>query len=597
MGSSTNTFQTVVKSCLTFCQLSVHRGVSLNTTGLADQISGCLEAIVERFKAYQCDLGLKRLCHDLVKIYTECLNEIADTSLSLTTDEESLIHPWLGSYLKICTVNEISSLLAPFSTLLTRARMTLGTITTSVMPTTEQLEEMRKLRLLVTKLWSVIYPAIRELSVTLTAPAEVGALAADFIILRAESEARGDGAEWGGHGLEEMVRHFTQNKSTPQEIASAVLYSIAHNAGVQSQVSRLTLSLSLAYCSMTAVSGSAANQQVREVWQSLRGGTGDSGKDVAVMVILDNLQSPGILASMCSLCSDISAWRGEAAVLRQYQVASWLVFHAGDVIHNPTNFSNHLTNLIGNLLTPNGAFSDNWNLSVSKKKAIRNAIPFLLKGIISHKNFETDKFLSRKLTEIIKIYLPRYDESCHPLLGLLRSPGLVDSPNLNLKVANITVETVSRLAKDNIKKPHLVISCVKYLENSLMSPQSFLMEVIVSKSLNSLLDLISFVEDRNVKNNVLMVLKILFSEAVPRREQLLTFIKERICVFVQNNLAFNSERVFNTLRVVSVLNKKAIADILKDFYTYVENVEKKRGSGKDIKLRRALEELQKIVNL
>ena len=93
-----------------------------------------------------------------------------------------------------------------------------------------------------------------------------------------------------------------------------------------------------------------------------------------------------------------------------------------------------------------------------------------------------------------------------------------------------------------------------------------------------------------------MVLKILFSEAVPRREQLLTFIKERICVFVQNNLAFNSERVFNTLRVVSVLNKKAIADILKDFYTYVENVEKKRGSGKDIKLRRALEELQKIVN-
>ena len=596
MGCTTNTFQTVVKSCLTFCQLSVHKGISLNTSGLADQISECLEAMVARLKASQSDINLKRLCHDLVKIYTECLTEIADTSLSLATDEDSLLQPWLAVYLRICTVNEISSLLTPFSTLLTRARMTLGTSMTSAMPTTEQVEEMRKLRLVVAKLWSVIYPAVRELSVTLTAPAEVGALAADFIILRAESEARRD-TEAGGGSLEEMVKHFTQNKAVSPDTASSVLHTIAHNPGVQAQVSRASLTQSLAFCSMTAVAGSAANHQVREAWQCLYGESGtDPGTDVAVLVIRGSLGSPGLLASMCGLCSDVGAWRGEAAVLRQYQVASWLVLHAGDIIHNPSNFSNHLTNIIGNLLTPNGAFSDSWNLSLSNKKAIRNSISFFLKGIITHRNFEADKFLSRKLTEIIKIYLPRYEATNHPLLGLLKSPGLVDSVSLNLKVANMTVETVAKLAKDNLKRPQLVMSCVKFLENSLISPQSFSAEVIVTKALNSLLEIISFVEEKNVKNNVIAVLKILFSETAPRRDNLISSINERLLVFVQNNLAFNSERVFNTLRVISVLNTRAIADILKNLYIYVENVERKRGSGRDIKLRRALDELQKAVN-
>merc|ERR1740128_713010 len=147
--------------------------------------------------------------------------------------------------------------------------MTLGTSLTSAMPTTEQVEEMRKLRLVVTKLWAVIFPAVKELSVTLTAPAEVGALAADFIILRAESEARRD---TGGAGsLEEMVKHFTQNKAVPPDTAASVLYTIAHNPGVRGQVSSNVLTQSLALCSMTAVAGSPANTQVREAWQCLRG--------------------------------------------------------------------------------------------------------------------------------------------------------------------------------------------------------------------------------------------------------------------------------------------------------------------------------------
>ena len=595
LGTTTSTFQTVVKGCLTFCQLSVHKGISLNSSGLGDQISGCLEAMVARLKASQSDLGLKRLCHDLVKIFTECLTEIADTSLSLATDENSLIHPWLSVYLRICTVNEISSLLTPFSTLLTRARMTLGTSLTSAIPTTEQAEELRRLRLVVNKLWSVIYPAVKELSASLTAPAEVGALAADFIILRAESEARRD-TEAGGGSLEDMVKYFTQNKAVPPDTAASVLHTIAHNPGVQGQVNRSTLAQSLALCAMTATSGSTANLQVKEARQWLRGGDDPGSEDVAVLVIRDSLGSPALLASMCGLCSDVGAWRGEAGVLRQYQAASWLVLHAGDVIHNPSNFSNHLTSIIGNLLTPNGAFSDTWNLSLANKKAIRHSISFFLKGIISHRNFEADKFLSRKLTEIIRIYLPRYEATNHPLLGLLRSPGLVDSVSLNLKVANMTVETLAKLAKDNLKRPQLVMSCVKFLENSLASPQPFLVEVIVCKALNSLLEIISFVEERNVKNNVITVLKILFSEADPRKDNLVSSVRERLLVFVQNNLAFNSERVFNTLRVVSVLNKRAIADILENLYNAVENVERKRGSGRDVKLRRALEELQKSVN-
>ena len=60
-------------------------------------------------------------------------------------------------------------------------------------------------------------------------------------------------------------------------------------------------------------------------------------------------------------------------------------------------------------------------------------------------------------------------------------------------------------------------------------------------------------------------------------------------------LAFNSGRIFNSLKVISVLSKSVIIDVLPHVEVEVEKVEKKRGSGKDSKLRNAFNNLQSSV--
>ena len=60
-------------------------------------------------------------------------------------------------------------------------------------------------------------------------------------------------------------------------------------------------------------------------------------------------------------------------------------------------------------------------------------------------------------------------------------------------------------------------------------------------------------------------------------------------------LAFNSGKIFNSLKVISVLSKGIIIDVLPHVEVEVEKVEKKRGFDKDSKLRNVFNNLRSSV--
>ena len=68
--------------------------------------------------------------------------------------------------------------------------MLLCSVQSSVKPTVDQVEDIKKLQLVVNQLWAILYQAVKQLAVSLTAPASVGNIAADFIIKQAESSGR-----------------------------------------------------------------------------------------------------------------------------------------------------------------------------------------------------------------------------------------------------------------------------------------------------------------------------------------------------------------------------------------------------------------------
>ena len=120
----------------------------------------------------------------------------------------------------------------------------------------------RSMKEVVGRLWSVVYPAVKQVSTSLTAPAGVGNVAADFILLRAESDTRADNVG-ASHSLVDMVRHWTQNRLVPVEISANVLYSVTHTSAVGSVVTREVLVASLGVCSAIATPGTTAYDLVR----------------------------------------------------------------------------------------------------------------------------------------------------------------------------------------------------------------------------------------------------------------------------------------------------------------------------------------------
>ena len=307
----TSSFLTVFKSCLTFCLSNVSTERSMNKFELVTNIGNVMESLVLKFKATQNDVHLKKLVYDLVKVYMEVLSEVAENSVSLSCDEESLIHSWIGQYLKICSVNEITMIMKTFETILTRSRMLTGASLTSVMPTSEQLEDLKKLQLVINKLWSVVFPAVKQLCNCLTSPDSVGTIAAEFIKLKAEH------SETPVTKLIDMVKYFTQNKDIPISVSAIIFHSISHNTALRSKLDKITLQVSAAMCSAAATPGTEAYTRVREAWQVISDNVEEY--DTVVLVMLHNINTPAVISSICNYCSDVSAWRDEA-VLRQYQV-------------------------------------------------------------------------------------------------------------------------------------------------------------------------------------------------------------------------------------------------------------------------------------
>ena len=585
---SSRSLETTLKSILTLCLSSADKGVPINKSGLVDDVCQCINTIVNRFKSAQSDINVKRIAQDLVKIYFECLSDIADISLSLSTDEDTLIHSWIGLYLGICSINEISMIMNSINSLLTRVRMLLCSGQMSEVSTTEQLEETDRQRKLVSRLWTVVFPAVRQLAVSLTAPEAVGALAANFIIQKAENV---NVSQSETASLEEIVKYMTQNKNVPTEISANVLLSISHNSAVMSHVSKATLMTSLA---LTSASAPVHTQDsLRETWSQLVADVQDEDTDVALMVILHNVSNPGIVSCMSSLCCDMTAWKGDEAVLRQYQVAGWLVYHCNNTLYNPSaNFSNQLSNILNNLLTPNEAFSATWSFSLQKKKAIRQSLTFFIQGIVTHKSFTSDKFLARKLTEIIRIYLPRYDASNHPLLCLLKDQTFLQNSDLSYNIASLTLDVVAQLIRENVKTPRIAMVSLKYLDIAVENPPPYLPQLLISYILPSILHILLHCEERSVTNPAISITKYLLLQY---DENMQISVAEKIRSFVGAHLAFNSERVYKSLKVISVLNKKVIADVLPYLLSEVEKIEKRRGSGKDTRLRSAFLDLQKLV--
>ena len=598
--TSASQLLTCLKSALTMCLLQVNRQHNINDSGLGDQISQVIETIVTRFKSQQSDVSLKRLCQDVVKIYVEALTEISETSESLSCGEETLISDWLAQYLNICSDNEISSVMTAVSILLTRCRVLLAATHQCPAPTLEQAQDRQRMTEVVRRLWTVVYPALKQVSTCLTAPAAVGSVVADFMLLKAESDGRGDNTGVS-HSLGDMIKFFTQNKLVPVEISATVLYNVTHTQAVETIVSRPVLVSSLGVCSATAVPDTAAYDHVRRAWYQVVGGQDDSDTDTCVLVLLHSMSTSDIVSRLVSVCCDQGPqWRGEAGVIRQYQVLSWILYHCSHLIYTPSNsFGNQgqglLTKLLGDLVTPSQAFDASWNMTLQRKKAIRKALPLMLKGIVGHKNFFTEKFLQRKFSEIIKIYVPKFDCVNHPCSSLLKSPSIVeDNQELASVVVEITLDEINKISREYLKSNrHLCVTVLRYLEHCLQTPQSCLQELLISRSLTTLLELMSSADDKNVSNPIMTILKnILDGSSVDWHLQTIT---NKLEVFIKSNLAFNYPRVFNTLKVLKVLNKNVVWQILTFLSNEVETVEKKRGSGNDSKLRAAFRDLERTV--
>ena len=136
--------------------------------------------------------------------------------------------------------------------------------------------------------------------------------------------------------------------------------------------------------------------------------------------------------------------------MRQYQVGGWLVLHCATLlIHSGSTPQSLLAYILPKILTPNDAFSPSWNVSLIQKKAIGQSLPTYLKGILTYPDFENNKFLSRKITEIIRIYLPRFEPQSHPFKGILSNPPLIADEAISGRVVRLTIPVLDGIINDN----------------------------------------------------------------------------------------------------------------------------------------------------
>ena len=101
-------------------------------------------------------------------------------------------------------------------------------------------------------------------------------------------------------------------------------------------------------------------------------------------------------------------------------------------------------------------------------------------------------------------------------------------------------------------------------------------------------------DDKSLKNPAISILQLIMSAARDSDGTRL-MIQQKLTSFLSANLAFNSERVFQTLAVVSVMNSGLVLDLLPQIEAQVAKIETKRGSGRDPKLHKLMDNLKQTV--
>jgi len=604
--NSPNSRLSTLKCCLAFCLLMVESEHSIDMSGVGTAVSKQVGDVVTKFASNQSDVESKRFAQDNVKIYIETVEDMTDQSVALTSDEHTLLQPWLAVYLSICSVNEISTICTALNNLLTRARILLNTSPSEMLETAEQAADKSKLVKLLTQLWTIVYPAIKSLSTTLTAPPQVSSLAADFVIQSAENTGRG-GQKLAKESVLEMIKYFGLNKLVTANTSAAFLGRLVHNNAVLDRVKaetgdhKLLLEVLALSCVHTEP-GSQNHQLVRNTWLclaprlGLQGNSQDREQDLSrvMMERLMNSQYSQVLSCMARECSDVGRWKG-VDVLRMYQVGGWLVKHCAHVLYKPGGPDPTFTNLIGNLLTPSVAFSQAWILSGYQKQGLGKSLPDFILGLTGCSKLSSDKFIARKISEIIRIYLPRFDIINHPLLPLLSYPSLPVSEDNLQTVQQLTVDVTIKMIQENrFKTPGISATCLSYFKACLVKPAEESFPLISKQLLPTLLEIVTLTDDKSLKNPAISILQLVIS-AASHSDVTRLLIQQKLTSFLAANLAFNSERVFQTLSVVSVMSSGLVLDLLPEIEAQVAKIETKRGSGRDPKLQKLIYNLKQTV--
>ena len=178
--------------------------------------------------------------------------------------------------------------------------------------------------------------------------------------------------------------------------------------------------------------------------------------------------------------------------------------------------------------------------------------------------------------------MPRFDLAHHPLLPLLSSPGLKICEDNNTVIQKLAVSVSVKMIQDNrFKSPAISSSCLKYLHACLMKPFVESFSLVSKELLSTLLDIVTLTDDKFIKNPAISLLQLIITN--PEIDTKLIY--EKLNNFLASNLAFNSERVFQSLTVLSAMNRIPILDILPGIEAEVAKIEKK-------KLRKLLENLK-----
>jgi len=423
------------------------------------------------------------------------------------------------------------------------------------------------------------------------------------VILYAENLDRGSKIR-SMDSLTDMIKYFGHNKLVTPDKSVCFISRLINNAIVDRLIAEIkgpTLLLeALATSALHVSSDKKSLSLFNASWSALSSKLGlhptrNQNKDEEpVKVLIEGLMNSKYSNIICSIareCSDISRWKDD--VKGMYHVGGLIAKNCSHLLYKTGGADPTFTNLIGNLLTPSCAFSSSWVLSGQQKQGIQLSLGNYIQGLLAFSKFENDRYIVRKVSEIIRIYLTKFDLKNHPLSLLLTDTTLQSKGE---KVLELTLNTIKTMLKENrVKNPSHALSCLNFVKFSLDRASSKIFQLISEEIFVTLLEIITLTDDKTLKNPAISSLQTVVHHK--SSESGLTtkhvFI-QKMNRFVEDNLSFNSDRVFKTLQVVAVIDKEIIS--LVSIANEIKKTEKKRGISHDSKLHKLFAMLKRQVN-